>query len=767
MGVAKLVTWVRFASSGCRQSQRKPHSRVPLRLEHLEARDVPTINPTGMEQEMLELVNRMRIDPAGELGRLLTSTNPIQAADPQVQAALSYFGVSGPALVSQWASLTATQPLAWSEGLENSSRTHNQAMIAADTQSHQLPGEAALGTRVTQGGYTNWSIAGENIYAYSNTVSYGHAGFAIDWGTGANGLQNPAGHRLNLMNASYREIGISVIAENNPATQVGPLVITQDFGARYNQGNAYLLGVVFNDGNSNKAYNAGEGLGGVNVSISGTAGTFSTTTMSAGGYQLQVPAGSYTVTFSGGGLSSPISKSITVGSANVKVDAIVGQNGNPPPPTNHAPVLDSSYLATLSNVAKGSTNPAGNSVASIVASSISDADANAQKGIAVYATVITNGQWQYSLNSGSTWTSFGTISSSAARLLRMTDMVRFVPNSTFTGTASLSYRAWDQTSGAVGSTANLSSTGGSTAFSSATDSANVTVSALNNAPVLNTAGTFVLPSVAANTTTPPAVLVSTILGNYVNDVDAGAVEGMAITAVDSSKGSWQYSINGGSTWNKLATADVTSSLLLRATDYLRFMPKTGAIGPTSFVFRAWDRTSGVAGTLANLVSGVGGSTAYSADQVFAQVQVGNTAPVLSTSSPFSFKAFTNGSVSNPGSLISAMLGSSVSDPDLNAKQGIVVTGLTGTSNGTWQFSTNGGSTWQNFGTTSSSAARLLRSQDLVRFVPNAGFKGQVSLQFRAWDQTSGVVGTAVKLATSGGGSASYSSVIGTATLQIL
>ena len=145
---------------------------------------------------------------------------------------------------------------------------------------------------------------------------------------------------------------------------------------------------------------------------------------------------------------------------------------------NVAPVLNSSYVATLPNIDKGVTNPAGTTVSSIMGSSISDANANDQSGIAVYGVVNTNGQWQYSLNSGSNWTNFGTPSSSLARLLRLTDLVRFVPNATFTGSASISYRAWDQTSGIAGSNANISTTasiGGSTAFSTAVDSATVNV----------------------------------------------------------------------------------------------------------------------------------------------------------------------------------------------------------------------------------------------------------------------------------------------------
>lgn len=778
MGVAKFVGWVRSSVSTRRQSQYNRQSRQKLCLEQLEARDVPTINPTSLEQEMLELVNRMRIDPAGELNRLLVSTNPLQARDPAVQSALQYFGVSGSALASQWAGLSAAQPLAWSDGLLNSSKIHNQKMIAADSQSHQLPGEASIGSRITAAGYANWNALGENIYAYSNTVSYGHAGFAIDWGFGANGIQSPAGHRINIMNKSYREVGISVIAENNASTQVGPLVITQDFGARSNQGNSYLLGVVYSDTNSSNTYNAGEGRGGVTVSISGSSGSFTTTTMTAGGYQLQVPSGSYTITFSGGGLSSAITKSVTVGSTNVKVDGIAGQTSNPPtppPPSNAAPVLDASYVATLGSVSKGATNPTGVTVASIVGNSISDVNANAQKGIAVYGVVNTNGLWQYSLNSGSTWTNFGTASSSAARLLRLTDLVRFVPNATYTGSASISYRAWDQTAGTAGNTANISTTasvGGSTAFSVAIDTATVNVVYTNYAPVLNTSGTFTLPYVKANSTAPTAMLVSTLLGNNVTDANAGALKGLAITAIDNTKGSWQYTINGGTTWYKVPSTLDNSALLLRSTDALRFYPKQGIIGISSMVFRAWDQTSGKTGTVASMAGGIGGNTSFSADQVFARVQVGNTAPVLNTTNLFTLNPFTNGSTSNPGTLVSALLGTTVFDADLNSKRGIAIIGLTGTTTGTWQFSTNGGISWKSVGTISNSSALLLRSQDLIRYVPKSTFHGRVSLQFRAWDQMSGVVGTLVNLTatqttTPYGGNSAYSSTTGTASLQVV
>ena len=190
------------------------------------------------------------------------------------------------------------------------------------------------------------------------------------------------------------------------------------------------------------------------------------------------------------------------------------------------------------------------------------------------------------------------------------------------------------------------------------------------------------------------------------------------------------------------------------------------------VFRAWDRTSGTAGTMASMANGVGGNSAFSADQVFAHVQVGNNAPVLSTANPFTLNAFTNGSSTNPGTLVSTLLGQSVTDPDMNALRGIAIIGLTGTTTGTWQYSTNNGSTWTSFSTISNSSALLLRSQDLIRYVPKSTFFGSVSLQFRAWDQMSGVVASLVNLnatsiATPYGGNTAYSSSSGTATLQVI
>lgn len=191
-------------------------------------------------------------------------------------------------------------------------------MMAADTLLHQLPGELGLGDRILAARY-NFATAGENIYAFAESVLYGHAGFVIDWGKTATGIQTPPGHRNNLLSSTFIEIGIDVTPENNTGTKVGPLVITHNLATTFSY-KSQILGVIFSDANKDAFYDAGEAAGGVTVTAVGTPGTFTTTTWASGGYQLQAPQGMYTVSFLGGGMLAPQSKQVTLGAVNVKLD---------------------------------------------------------------------------------------------------------------------------------------------------------------------------------------------------------------------------------------------------------------------------------------------------------------------------------------------------------------------------------------------------------------------------------------------------------------
>ncbi len=329
-------------------------------MELLEPRQLMVFDPSADEQYLLELLNRFRQHPAEELGLLTSSLgNPARSTNADVDAALRYFHTSGTVLASQWASLAAAQPLAWNDKLYLSAEGHNAAMIAADQQTHQAPGEPALGQRANNAGYTNWSQVGENVYAYAEGVVHTHAGFALDWGgtptdPNTTGIQDPPGHRENMLEPTYREVGIRIATPGNvPGHTVGPWVVSQEFGRRFNSGNPFLLGVAYQDGGSD-GYTAGEGLGGVTihaVAANGSAGApeYTVTTMSAGGWQMQVPAGTYAVTFSGGGWGSAVTYyNVTVGSQNAKLD---GVRGVAPP----APVIQVSGNGLV--VFSGDTSP--------------------------------------------------------------------------------------------------------------------------------------------------------------------------------------------------------------------------------------------------------------------------------------------------------------------------------------------------------------------------------------------------------------------------
>jgi uncharacterized protein YkwD len=287
-------------------------------------------NPTNEEQLILELVNRLRADPSGEALRLSGA-----GAQSNVLSAINYFGVNVSAFAQQMAAYGAQAPLAWNNDLSEAALYHNQQMITSNEQSHQVQGEANLGQRATNFGY-NWQTLGENVFAYSEDMVHAHAGFVIDWGydtedynassvllsdwkSRGDGMQDPAGHRQNLLSPNFTEIGIGVTAESNFATKVGPYVITQDLG-RSQQYQAQFVGVVIDDLDGDEFYDIGEGLAGIAITLTGASGTYSTSTWASGGWQIAAPSGTYRITFTGNALDAPVSRIVTLSTSNVKVD---------------------------------------------------------------------------------------------------------------------------------------------------------------------------------------------------------------------------------------------------------------------------------------------------------------------------------------------------------------------------------------------------------------------------------------------------------------
>ncbi len=285
-----------------------------LRVEHLENRELLSSGgPTDQQQYMLYLLNQTRINPAEMANRVTSNLN----AD--VSATVAYYNVNVQSVKNTIASAPAKPPLAWNAQLANAAQGQSQYQASTGVQSHTGANGSNLQQRLDQAGYTNRTTDGENAYAYSTSVDEAMQAFLIDWGV------SDGGHRANIQQAStstdnaYRDVGIGIVSTTGKSN-VGPMVITQDFGSQAGA-KAQLLGVAFNDPNHNEFFDAGEGVGNVNVQATNeaTGQTTSVQTWDSGGYQMALDPGTYKVTAT---LNNKVIKSqdVTIGTQNVEVD---------------------------------------------------------------------------------------------------------------------------------------------------------------------------------------------------------------------------------------------------------------------------------------------------------------------------------------------------------------------------------------------------------------------------------------------------------------
>jgi len=309
-----------------------------LVVESLENREMlsanPIFDPSPEALELLERINRMRIDPQGELSRIFIDLDKGVANDPRIT---SYFGAySYPTLsrlIREFADLTPAAPLAWDSTLANIANEHTTLMIGRKTQAHTLPGELSLEQRLILSGFYDPESGlkldfAENITAFGmsppangngSVASYIHEFLVIDFGNSSHI------HRNNVMEPNFTLVGIGLQEVPTGTTGFGPWVVTVDF-ASFSNGvqlpdGGYLVGVAYDDVNNNSMYEAGEGLGGMQIVIrQGDEVVAEFETSSAGAYQYYLENGCYSVTISGSSFPIPLTKTVDVDGQNVKTD---------------------------------------------------------------------------------------------------------------------------------------------------------------------------------------------------------------------------------------------------------------------------------------------------------------------------------------------------------------------------------------------------------------------------------------------------------------
>ena len=383
-----------------------------------------------------------------------------------------------------------------------------------------------------------------------------------------------------------------------------------------------------------------------------------------------------------------------------------------------------------------------------------------------------DGTWEYSLN-GTTYQAIGTVSETNALLLPKTAKLRFTPNGADSQDAVITYHAWDATTGTAGEKVDLSvadATGGTTAFSLSTDTATL---AVNNAPELTAA----TPSLG---TTDEDTAIDFDLTSFIGGgtgqtaiTDANAndtIGGIAVVGL-TGDGTWQYSLDGGTTFVTITSIGADAALLLPADAKLRYTPNAQNGETATITYRAWDATWGTAGGTVDLsaAGATGGATAFSLDTDTASLAVigVNDAPNLVAAGPSLGSTTIHEAIVI--SLTDTFIGSTsgltqITDVDPGAEyEGIALTGLTG--NGLWEYSLDG-TNYTSVGNVSDTEALLLPKTAKLRYTPDGSTDETATITYRAWDATQGTACEKVDVSTNGDATA-FSAASDTASLAVV
>ncbi len=166
------------------------------------------------------------------------------------------------------------QVLAGNGFLNSSADSHSNWMLQQDVFSHTGAGNSSAGQRMTSAGYafTGAWTWGENI-AWSGTTG------SLDADAAAAqhhvNLFKSAGHRVNILNDSFRELGVGSLTGQftSNGTTYNAQMTTQNFAK--SGSSVFVTGVSYADANGDQFYSIGEGRGGVPSSSGRTARSWS------------------------------------------------------------------------------------------------------------------------------------------------------------------------------------------------------------------------------------------------------------------------------------------------------------------------------------------------------------------------------------------------------------------------------------------------------------------------------------------------------------
>jgi len=288
---------------------------------------------TQLAQLELELINRARMDPLAEMQRAGLTT-------------LNDFILPGSGTITA----DPKQVLAGNNQLTAAAVGHTAQMILKNNVQHEGIGDLDPASRIKNAGYLNNNVsrpenigrAGENAFNFNaanlpteqdivaRLAVKNHLGLFNDK-PGPDVFGEAGGHRLTMLDPSYKEVGIGATAITTRPTLNGMPGIDVQFFQTQNFGNnstkSFVTGAVYNDLNKDNFYSLGEAVSNVTVTLrNATTGAVigSDRTGEGGGWSVGEDGGTFRVTFSGAG-KGDVSATIEAGALNAKMDLV---NGN-------------------------------------------------------------------------------------------------------------------------------------------------------------------------------------------------------------------------------------------------------------------------------------------------------------------------------------------------------------------------------------------------------------------------------------------------------
>ncbi|QDV86004.1 CAP domain-containing protein [Planctomycetes bacterium TBK1r] len=206
-----------------------------------------------------------------------------------VTGSMDFFQTVPSTVKSQFDSLPSAgslSPFLWSDNIGWSAHQYatwveNDAGMTANP--HAIPGAPGLGGRFTNAG-VNWLSAGENIAAdWLLSPDLMHAGFAIDWGVGTDGIQDPPGHRNSMLSSDFTHAGIGIV---DGGWTPGDVTQVQHLARTFSMDDSIFFGYVTDE-------LTGDALMGISVDLYDASNVLlgTTTTDAQGAYTIEYDGG--------------------------------------------------------------------------------------------------------------------------------------------------------------------------------------------------------------------------------------------------------------------------------------------------------------------------------------------------------------------------------------------------------------------------------------------------------------------------------------------